>query len=45
MLLRLEDEVRVILEATGIYHLPILSYLKEKGFFVSVISPFEMKKY
>ena len=45
LLLRLEDEVRVILEATGIYHLPILSYLKEKGFFVSVINPFEMKKY
>ena len=39
MLLRLDDEVRVIMEATGIYHLPILNYLKEKGFFVAVINP------
>lgn len=45
MLLRLDDEVRVIMEATGIYHLPILNYLKEKGFFVAVINPLEMKKY
>ena len=45
MLLRLDDEVRVIMEATGIYHLPVLSYLKEKGFFVAVINPFEMTEY
>ena len=45
MLLRLDDEVRVIMETTGIYHLPVLSYLKEKGFFVAVINPFEMKEY
>lgn len=31
MLLRLDDEVRVIMEATGIYHLPVLSYLKERA--------------
>lgn len=45
MLLRLEDEVRVVMEATGIYHLPVLSYLQEKGLFVSVINPYEMKEY
>ena len=45
MLQRLDDEVRVIMEATGISHLPVLSYLKEKGFFVAVINPFEMKEY
>ncbi|WP_331671865.1 IS110 family transposase [Enterocloster bolteae] len=45
MLLRLDDGVRVIMETTGIYHLPVLSYLKEKGFFVAVINPFEMKEY
>jgi len=45
MLLRLEDEVRVVMEATGIYHLPVLSYLQEKGIFVAVINPFEMKEY
>lgn len=45
MLGRLNDEVKVVMEATGIYHLPILSYLKEEKFFVSVINPFEMKTY
>ena len=45
MLLRLNDDIRVVMEATGIYHLPVLSYLKEKGLFVAVINPFEMKEY
>lgn len=45
MLLRLNDEVRVIMEATGIYHLPILSYLQEREVFVAVVNPFEMKEY
>ncbi len=31
----LDDEVRVIMEATGNYHLPVLSYLKEQEIFVS----------
>lgn len=31
---RLDGEVRVILEATGNYHLPVLTYLKEEGFFI-----------
>ena len=26
MLLRFEDEVKVVMEATGIYHLPVLTY-------------------
>ena len=37
MLFRLNDEVKIVMEATGIYHLPVLTYLQEKGFFVSVI--------
>ncbi len=45
MILRLDGEVKVVMEATGVYHLPILSYLKEKGIFVSVVNPFEMKRY
>lgn len=45
MLGRLDGEVRVIMEATGIYHLPVLTFLKEKGFFTAVINPFAMKKY
>jgi transposase len=45
LLKKLDGEIRVVMEATGIYHLPILTYLEEKGYFVSVINPFAMKKY
>ena len=41
----LNDEVKVVMEATGIYHLPVLTYLKDHGVFVSVINPYQMKKY
>ena len=33
------------MEATGAYHSPVLSVLKQVGLFVSVINPLEMKKY
>lgn len=39
------EEVRVVMEATGVYHLPILNYLKEHDIFVAVINPLIMKKY
>lgn len=42
---KLEGEIRIVMEATGIYHLPILTFLQEKGYFVSVINPYAMKKY
>lgn len=42
---RLEGEIRIVMEATGVYHLPVLSVLKENGFFVAVINPYEMKEY
>lgn len=45
MLLRFNEEVKVVMEATGIYHLPVLTYLQEKGLFVSVINPYLMKVY
>lgn len=45
LLKKLDGEIRIIMEATGIYHLPILTFLEEKGYFVSVINPFAMKKY
>ena len=41
----LNDEVKVVMEATGIYHLPVLTYLKDHGVFASVINPYQMKKY
>lgn len=44
-ILELEGEVRVVLEATGAYHLPLLSIFLEKKIFVSIINPLVMKKY
>ena len=45
MLGRLDNEIRVVMEATGIYHLPVATYLRDYGFFVAVINPYEMKLY
>lgn len=42
---RFNEEVKVILEATGAYHLPVLNYLKQNGIFVAVINPLVMKRY
>ena len=42
---KLQAEVRVVMEATGAYHLPVLSYMKENGFFVALVNPLEMKRY
>lgn len=44
-ILELGSEVRVVLEATGVYHLPLLSIFTEKKIFVSIINPLVMKKY
>ena len=35
----LNEETRVVMEATGAYHLPLLTYLKNHGIFVAVINP------
>ena len=45
LLNKLDGEIRVVMEATGVYHLPILTFLQEKGYCVSVINPYSMKKY
>ena len=45
LILSLDGEVRVVMEATGAYHLPLLTSLKQAGLFVSVINPLAMKKY
>ena len=41
----LDEEFRIAMEATGAYHYPILYYLKEKGYFVTLVNPLEMKRY
>ena len=45
LLQRLDGEVKIVMEATGIYNLSVLTFLDEKGYFVSVINPCVMKKY
>lgn len=40
-----DGEVRIVIEATGAYHLPLVSSFKETGLFVSVTNPLAMKKY
>ncbi|AMN30596.1 transposase (plasmid) [Clostridium perfringens] len=42
-ILSLKEDVKVVMEATGSYHLPVLTYLKEHNIFVSVINPLLMK--
>ena len=41
---KLQEEVRVVMEATGAYHLQFYSYLKEKDFCI-LVNPLEMKWY
>ncbi|SDI56981.1 Transposase IS116/IS110/IS902 family protein [Pseudobutyrivibrio sp. 49] len=45
MLRKLDGEVRLVMEATGVYHLPLLTFFLERGYFVSVINPYAMRKY
>lgn len=45
LLQKLDGEIRIVMEATGVYHLPVLTFLHNKEYFVSVINPFAMKKY
>jgi len=44
-ILAADGEVRIVMEATGVYHLPLLVTLKQAGLFVSVINPLAMKRY
>lgn len=41
----IKEDIRVVMEATGNYHLPILNFLKSYNIFVSVINPLIMHKY
>lgn len=45
MLLRFDEEVRIVMESTGNYHYPILTLFLKKGLFVSVINSLTMHKY
>lgn len=39
------DEIRIVMEATGHYHYPILKQLLAANLFVSLVNPYLMKKY
>ena len=39
-----KDEVKIVLEETGTYHLPVQGYLMEKGYFVVAENAFKIKK-
>ena len=41
----IDGELRITMEATGTYHLPLLQQLQAAGFFVCVINPLAMKRY
>lgn len=45
MIKRLDTDSKVVMEATGVYHLPVATFLRENGIFVSIINPYEMKLY
>ena len=45
MITRLDSDVKFVMEASGIYHLPVATFLRENGLFISVINPYEMKLY
>ena len=40
-----DEEVRVVLEDTGHYHLPVVKFLMDNGIFVSTVNALRMKKY
>ncbi|MBP3359899.1 MAG: IS110 family transposase [Clostridia bacterium] len=41
----LDDKAYCVVEATSIYHFPVVSFLQENSIFVSVVNPLVIKKY
>ena len=40
-----KEDLKIVMEETGIYHLPILGYLLDKGYFVAAENALKIKKY
>lgn len=38
-----KKDIKVVMEATGVYHWPVFNFLKENGYFVTVVNPLRMK--
>lgn len=45
LIISLNEDVKVVMEVTGSYHVPVLMYLKERGIFVVVVNPLVVSKY
>lgn len=40
-----KENIRIVMEETGTYHLPVLGYLLDKDYFVTTENAFKIKKY
>ena len=40
-----KEDLKIVMEETGTYHLPLLGYLLDKGYFVTAKNALEIKKY
>ena len=40
-----KEDLKIVMEETGTYHLPVLGYLLDKGYFVSAENALKIKKY
>ena len=40
-----KQNIKFLMEATGHYHIPLLNYLLEQSYFVTIINPLVIKKY
>lgn len=40
-----KEDLKIVMEDTGTYHLPVLGYLLDKGYFVVTENALKMKKY
>jgi len=38
-----KEDIKVVMEATGVYHWPVFKFLKDRGYFVSIVNPLRMK--
>lgn len=45
LILSLDQELKIVMESTSIYHLPIVYFLKSRNLFVSVVNPLVLKKW
>lgn len=40
-----KEDLKIVIEETGTYHLPVLGYLLDKGYFVVAENALKIKKY